>query len=244
MQPDERGRKGREKRETIRVQARVAVRMMVHGLFLGSVCKFFKIYAKPVFVSPPKDTPMKKKPNIALIGFRASGKSLVGKLLAQQCHLVLVDMDEQLVASFGKDIDEWVAAEGWESFRRAESELLAELACQSGLIVATGGGVILDAHNRHLLKTHFRVIWLKASLETTCLRILTDPHTGRNRPALTDLPLREEIEQILIARSALYEETADIVLETDAAAPADLVSRLQSLLCIDPQPGTDTFPKT
>ncbi len=171
---------------------------------------------------------MKEKPNIALIGFRAAGKSLVGKLLAQQCHLVLVDMDERLVASFGKDIDEWVAAEGWESFRRAESELLAELACQSGLIVATGGGVILDAHNRHLLKTHFHVIWLKASLETTCLRLMSDPKTGRNRPALTALPLRQEIEQLLAARSRLYEETAHITVETDNIPPAELVSRLCS----------------
>ena len=173
---------------------------------------------------------MDEKANIALIGFRASGKSLVGKLLAQECNLSFVDMDERLVASFGKDIDQWVQAEGWESFRQAESKLLEELARGQGLVVATGGGVILSAHNRHLLKTHFHVIWLKASLETTCLRMLSDPDTGKNRPALTTLPLREEIEQTLAARSAFYEETADIVLETDVTPPADLVSRLRFLL--------------
>lgn len=176
---------------------------------------------------------MKEKSNIALVGFRASGKSLIGTLLARQCDLSFVDMDERLVASFGQDIDQWVQAEGWESFRQAESELLEELAREQGLVVATGGGVILSAHNRRLLKTHFHVIWLKASLETTWLRLQNDPKTGKNRPALTPLPLREEIEQTLVARSALYEETADIILETDAAPPAELVSRLQTRLWPD-----------
>jgi shikimate kinase len=178
-----------------------------------------------------------EKANIALIGYRASGKSLLGKLLARQCHLSFVDMDERLVASYGKDIDQWVQAEGWESFRQAESKLLEELARGLGLVVATGGGVILSAHNRHLLKTHFNVIWLRASLDTTCLRMLSDPNTGKNRPALTALPLREEIERTLAARSAFYEETADIVLETDAAPPAELVSQLQSRLWPDQKAG-------
>jgi shikimate kinase len=178
-----------------------------------------------------------EKANIALIGFRASGKSLVGKLLAQECHLSFVDMDERLVASYGKDIDQWVQAEGWESFRQAESKLLEELARGQDLVVATGGGVILSAHNRRRLKTHFRVIWLKASLETTCLRMLSDPGTGKNRPSLTALPLREEIEQTLAARSAFYEEIADFALETDTIPPADLVSRLRSRLWPDRKEG-------
>lgn len=176
---------------------------------------------------------MAEKANLALIGFRASGKSVVGRLLAQKCHLAFVDMDEHLVVSFGKDIDKWVAAEGWESFRQAESELLEELARRQGLVVATGGGVILNAHNRQVLKTHFYVIWLKASLETTCLRMMSDPNTAKNRPALTGLPLRQEIEQLLAARSRFYEETAHLIVETDDIPPTELVSRLQSRLWPD-----------
>jgi shikimate kinase len=173
---------------------------------------------------------VKQDAKVALIGFRASGKSLIGRLLAQKGHLSFVDMDERLVAAFGKDIDQWVRAEGWESFRKAESELLEELARGQGLVVATGGGVILSAHNRRALKNHFLVIWLKASLETTCSRLLNDPNTGSQRPPLTALPLREEIEQTLAARSRLYEETAHIIVETDAASPDELVLRLQSQL--------------
>ncbi len=179
---------------------------------------------------------MEGSANIALIGFRASGKSLIGRLLARRHHLTFVDMDERLVALSGKEIDQWVAAEGWESFRQAESELLDDLARGEGLVVATGGGVVLSAHNRRVLKTHFHVIWLQASLETTCLRMMSDPNTGRNRPALTALPLRQEIEQLLAARSRLYEETAHVIVETDNISPTELVSLLQCRLWHDRKP--------
>jgi shikimate kinase len=169
---------------------------------------------------------MSEKSNIALIGFRASGKSLLGKLLAQELNLSFVDMDERLVASFGKSIDQWVRSEGWESFRKAESELLEQIAWEQGLVVATGGGVVLSTHNRNLLREHFFVIWLKTSPETTHLRMIADPNTGPNRPAFTTLPLREEIERVLAERSIFYEETAHITLETDDALPAQLVSRV------------------
>jgi shikimate kinase len=176
---------------------------------------------------------MKDKSNIALIGFRASGKSLLGGLLAQELKLSFVDMDERLIASFGKSIDQWVQSEGWESFRKAESELLGQLAHEQGLVVATGGGVVLSTLNRNLLREHFFVIWLKASPETTNLRMLSDPHTETNRPAFTILPLREEIQETLAERRTFYEETAHITLETDDALPAQLVSIIQRQLSPD-----------
>jgi shikimate kinase len=173
---------------------------------------------------------VEEKTNIALIGFRASGKSLVGKLLAQQLRQAFVDMDETLVTVSGKSIAQWVQAEGWESFRQAESELLERLAQEPELVVATGGGVVLNSRNRDLLKDHFLVVWLKTSPETTHLRLLDDPATGANRPAFTTLPLREEIQNILAERSGLYEETAHLILETDDAPPSQLVSRILSHL--------------
>ncbi len=173
---------------------------------------------------------MKEKTRIALIGFRASGKSLVGKLLAQELNLSYVDMDERLVAASGRSIDQWVQDQGWESFRKAESELLKELVREQGLIVATGGGVVLSADNRKILKDHFLVIWLKASPETTHARMRGDPNTETNRPAFTSLPIREEIRKILTERAGLYQETAHITLETDAALPEQLVSKIKDEL--------------
>ena len=182
---------------------------------------------------------MNEKTGIALVGFRASGKSVVGKLLAKELNLSFVDMDERLVASFGQDIGQWVQAHGWASFREAESELLQQLSQEQGLIVATGGGVVLSAANRELLMHHFLVIWLKASPETTCLRMLDDPNTDTNRPALSSLPLREEIQQVLTERSAFYQETAYIILETDTALPEKLVSEIKRRL-LQNQEATDT----
>jgi shikimate kinase len=173
---------------------------------------------------------MKEETHIALIGFRASGKSLVGKLLAQELGLSFVDMDEVLVTISGRRIDQWVQAEGWEPFRQAESDLLERLAREQDLVVATGGGVVLSSRNRDLLKDHFLVIWLKASPETTYLRMLADPATQANRPAFTTLPLREEIQKILAERSDLYEETAHIIFETDNAPPYVLLSKILSQL--------------
>ena len=176
---------------------------------------------------------MLEKSKLALIGFRASGKSLVGKLLAQELDFSFVDMDARLVTSFGKSIDQWVQSEGWESFRKAESELLKQLSREQGLVVATGGGVVLSAHNRSLLKEHFIVIWLNASPETTYLRMISDPDTGSNRPAFTTLPLREEIRKTLAERSDLYREAAHFALETDDALPAQLVSMIKRSLSIE-----------
>lgn len=176
---------------------------------------------------------MKEKSNIALIGFRASGKSLVGRLLARELNLSFVDMDERLVATFGKSIDQWVRSEGWGPFRNAESELLEQLAQQQGLVVATGGGVIVNTRNRHLLKEHFLVIWLKASPETTYERMLSDPNTRASRPAFTALPLQDEIQHIMKERTPLYRETAHLILETEDVLPAQLVATIQGRIAPD-----------
>jgi shikimate kinase len=170
---------------------------------------------------------VKEKANIALIGFRASGKSLVGKLLAEELGLSFVDMDARLVASFGVDIDQWVHFRGWESFRHEESELLERLVREKGLVVATGGGVVLRASNRDLLRDQFFVVWLRASPQTTHSRVLGDPHTKANRPAFTRFPLQDEIRKILAERASLYEETAHITLETDGVLPEQLVSEIR-----------------
>ncbi|NSW86072.1 MAG: shikimate kinase [Syntrophobacteraceae bacterium] len=173
---------------------------------------------------------MLKDRNIALIGFRATGKSTVGKMLAHRLGLVFLDMDEHLVASFGRDIDCYVRSRGWEAFRDEESRLLAALASRRGMVVATGGGVVLDPANRRILKEHFFVVWLTASPDIIHARLVNDPGTASNRPALTALPLREEIEHLLRERSSLYRESADLVLSTEDHSARDLTDILCSRL--------------
>ena len=171
-----------------------------------------------------------KARNIALTGFRATGKSSIGRLLARYLGWKFVDMDERLVESFGQDIESWVRLHGWESFREAESKLLKAMAGEAGLIVATGGGATLKAANRELLRNHFLVVWLKASADTIYTRLTRDPNTPSQRPPLTVLPLREEIEQLLLDRSRFYEETADLAIDTEGRPAQSLASELEKTL--------------
>lgn len=174
---------------------------------------------------------MKIKENkIALIGFRATGKTLVGKTLAQKLHWPFIDMDVQLTTAFGQDIDTYVRSHGWESFRDAESDLLKTLTAQERCVVSTGGGIIERVANREILAEHFLVIWLKAAPETIQARLLQDPLTAANRPPLTHLPMEKEILEVLQRRTPLYEESADLVLDTDSTTPQELVSRVEAFL--------------
>jgi shikimate kinase len=161
--------------------------------------------------------------NIALIGFRATGKSTVGRILAAHLEWTFVDMDDELVSRFGTDIHDWVREHGWEAFRDAEAQLLAELAAGTRQVVATGGGVVIREGNRSRLKENFFTVWLQASVGNIEQRLAEDPKTASQRPPLTDLTLREEITTILMERTPWYEETADLLLNTDTQGPADLI---------------------
>ncbi len=168
-----------------------------------------------------------QKSNIALIGFRATGKSKIGEGLARVLEREFVDMDEHLTKSFGQSIQSWVRVHGWESFRDAEAKLLKDLAGRRELVVATGGGVIEREQNRAILKKHFYVIWLKASPETIHSRLLLDRQvTTANRPPLTELPLAEEIDHLLRVRLPLYEESSDVSLATDDISILDLTEQI------------------
>ena len=176
----------------------------------------------------PDESEMRKH-SIALIGFRATGKSLIGRLLAEALGMELVDMDEELVARLGQDINTWVGKHGWESFREAESELLTALSRRKNLVLATGGGIVLRADNRKMLKDGFLVVWLKASPETIHSRLVLDPKTSSNRPPLTGLSLEEEIRRVSEERFPLYMETADLDLVTEERPLPDLVSVVQAV---------------
>jgi len=164
--------------------------------------------------------------NIALIGFRATGKSSVGKILAQMLGCTFVDMDHYLTASAGREIECWVRLDGWESFRRAESELLQALGSKEDLVVATGGGVVLAPENREVLNKSFFTVWLKAGAETIHSRILSDPASAANRPPLSELPMEVEIRKLISEREPLYELCADIQLDSERTTPAQIAEKI------------------
>lgn len=158
--------------------------------------------------------------NIALIGFRATGKSTVGRILASRLGLKFVDLDEEITRNLGLEIREWVNRNGWDSFRNQETAALRRASAENGLVLAAGGGIVIRQENRQLLKKHFFNVWLEASAETIHLRILADPATPAQRPPLTALTPEEEIRALLSERTDLYSEVANLVLDTDSLPSA------------------------
>jgi len=119
--------------------------------------------------------------NIVLIGYRGTGKSVVGELLALQLNMTCIGMDAKIVEKAGMSIPEIVEKYGWPKFRDIESEVARELAGLDNIVVDTGGGVIERPENMEALQTNARIFWLKASVDAIVARI----EDGTQRPALT-----------------------------------------------------------
>ncbi len=153
--------------------------------------------------------------NIILIGYRCSGKTSVGKRLAQKLGWLFVDTDDRLVEKDGRSIKEIVEGNGWEDFRRLEKEVIQEVCAQNKTVIATGGGAILDPANVEVMQKCGQVIWLKVSPQTVKQRMARDEGTDTLRPALTSRGLYEEIIDVLKERNPIYEQTMDFSIDTD-----------------------------
>ncbi len=161
--------------------------------------------------------------NLYLIGYRATGKSRVGRRLSVLLGWGLVDMDEVLSARLGVTIREFVSQRGWPAFRREEKRLLAEILPQKRLVVSTGGGVVLDEDNTQGMRRHGKVAWLTASAETIRRRLLADADSRNTRPPLTESAgIAAEIEQTLAERVPLYRLAADFSIDTDGATEEEV----------------------
>jgi len=142
-----------------------------------------------------------------LIGLMGSGKSSIGRRLAQHLGTRLIDLDDYIVKRVGRTVPDIFAEKGEEGFRDIESDALREVLSQHA-VIATGGGVILREENRLLLKRHPPVIWLKASPEFLAKRIDGDS----NRPLIAAGETLQKIRQLAETRYPLYEQCADFTL--------------------------------
>jgi shikimate kinase len=154
-----------------------------------------------------------------LIGYRGTGKSTIGPLLAGRLGWTFADADGLIEAAAGMSIAEIFAAEGEAGFRDRESAALAELGRLTDHVVATGGGVILRPANRELLRNCGFVVWLTASPEAAWQRMRADVTTAARRPNLTATGGLDEVRSLIAAREPLYRETADFAIATDTLSP-------------------------
>ena len=148
--------------------------------------------------------------NIFLVGFMGSGKTTVGKQLAVDLGKEFFDCDRELEERTGVDIPYIFDLEGEEGFRRREAAVLRELTGKQGIVLATGGGVVVDPENRRALTSNGLVIYLHASAELLYQRTSRD----HSRPMLYAEDPRARIDELLKVREPLYREVSNLVVET------------------------------
>jgi shikimate kinase len=154
---------------------------------------------------------MLSKRNIFLIGPMGSGKSAVGRHLARLCRFTFLDSDAEIEAKTGVDIAFIFEKEGEAGFRLREKEAIERLTLQEGIVLATGGGAVIDAANRRMLAERGAVVYLQTSIEQQLERT----RHGRHRPLLNDTDPEEKLKELMLRRAALYAEIADLTVSTD-----------------------------
>ena len=161
--------------------------------------------------------------NIALIGYRGTGKSVVGQIVAERLDMKCIAMDERIIEKAGMSIPDIVKNHDWAKFRDIESEVARELAELDNIIIDTGGGVIERPENIDVLQANSRIIWLKASMDTIVSRIAG----GTERPSLTGgKSFTEEVAEVLERRTPKYKSAAQYEIDTDELTPEQIADRV------------------
>jgi shikimate kinase len=151
-----------------------------------------------------------------------SGKTTVGRALARQLDKEFIDSDEEIQRRTGVTIPHIFDVEGEAGFRQRESAAIADLVTRSDIVLATGGGAVLAAQNREMLRQNGLVIYLKASVHDLWQRTRND----RNRPLLQTGDPRAKLAELFEQRDPLYMETADIVMPSSKQSVHALVQKL------------------
>jgi len=163
-----------------------------------------------------------QKESIFLVGPMGSGKSTIGRILAEKLHYRFFDSDHLIEARTGTTITTIFDIEGEAGFRTREQAIIDELTRLPEIVLATGGGAVLKSENRQALAGRGFVIYLKSPVHT----LLKRTHMDRNRPLLqTDDP-ESVLKQIIETREPLYQEIADMIIETEFYSVHRLVKHI------------------
>lgn len=167
------------------------------------------------------------KEKIFLIGFMGSGKSAIGSDLAIKNNLKFIDIDEEIEKRTGQKIVNIFNDYGQDYFRKFEKKVLIEIIKNENIVVvATGGGIVLDEENRRLMKEAGKVIYLKASKETLYRRL----KKSKFRPLLNVNNKKDEISRILDNRQNFYSLAADISIQVDNKSIKEIIEEINKAL--------------
>ena len=160
--------------------------------------------------------------NIVLIGYRCSGKTTVGKLLARELKREFLDTDRLIEEKTDLPIHLYVSRKGWRDFRAVEKEVVSHVASGDDLVIATGGGVVIDRENVRNLKKNGWVVWLDTGVPVIRERMKKAKKSGEFRPTLSGADPLKEIDRILHERTPVYESTNDYRVDTDRKNPEEV----------------------
>ncbi|HHT9117601.1 MAG TPA: shikimate kinase [Candidatus Hypogeohydataceae bacterium YC38] len=167
--------------------------------------------------------------NIVLIGFRGTGKTAAGRLVAQELGWEFIDADDYLEKKIGKNIKDIFKEGGEGRFRDLEEEVIAELSLMENKIIAAGGGAVLREENVKNMKKNAVVILLEADADTIYQRLHSDPKSKTQRPRLTPMDDYNEILHLLEYRRPYYEKASDHRIETAKLSPKEVAQEILSL---------------
>ncbi|WP_249417574.1 shikimate kinase [Pusillimonas minor] len=176
--------------------------------------------AEPCVAALPHNHP------IFLVGMMGAGKTTIGRSLAKMLGREFIDLDQAIEARCGVPVSHIFEVEGEEGFRKRETLMLDEYSRQPGIVLATGGGAVLAAQNRHMLAERGVVVYLRASDDELYRRVAKD----RNRPLLQTANPRARVTELLAQRAPLYEEVAHVAFDTGSMPIAQAAGALVQLL--------------
>jgi shikimate kinase len=171
--------------------------------------------------------PARAGKGLLLVGYRGTGKTTAGQLLAERMRRRFIDVDLEIEGRTGRKIEAIFAESGELAFRDWEERTLADLLKQfPEAVVATGGGSVMREQNRLRMRAFGYIVWLAATPEELARRLRADERRGAGRPALTTAGVIEEIGQVLGERMPIYEELADQVIETGGKSPEEVAAAI------------------
>jgi shikimate kinase len=159
--------------------------------------------------------------NIALIGFMGTGKTSVGRLVADQLHFDYLDTDELIQTQTGRTITDIFTKDGEPAFRALEQKIVEELAARAKTVISTGGGLPVNLKNLISLKSHALVVSLWSSPEKIWERVRHQSH----RPLLHDENPQAKIRELLAAREPFYKQ-ADVLLNTELRSVREVAQQV------------------
>ena len=159
--------------------------------------------------------------NIVLTGFMGTGKTAVGRRLADELRAVFIDVDEMIEKRAGRSVREIFASEGEQAFRLLETEAIEEAASRDRAVISTGGGAILSSHNREILKRGGILVCLSAKTSTLLERLKDD----MARPLLAGGDVQDRIDRLMKERQSLY-DLCPVQVVTDDKTIADVTREI------------------